>query len=488
MQERSNEELNKILSYILSQNRENELIEFKKESDAIDIGKYISALANSAAIKNQRSAFLVFGIDDKTYDIIGTKFDPYKIKCKQQEFFHYLGQNLSQNAEYSFHEFTHEGSDKRLILLIVYAAKGYPVEYQKERWIRVGSSTELLQKHIGKEKLLWKQLENSSFEQEIALDSKTGEEVFDLLDVANFFQMTGIYQPTDPEEQLDYLLRKNLIKFNNGLWDITNLGAILFANNLDKFPKLRRKSIRLTVYQGNNKNVIAHDYKGSKGYAIGFTGLIAVIKKISPPWVEEISSTGLRSHKYILPEIALREIIANALIHQDFSTINSGPVIEIFDNRIEVINPGSLKMDKLRIVDTQYSVNEKLSEFMNIINICEEKGSGIDRAINDTEEKSLPPIKIEETLNAVRVIIYKFIKFENMSIDDKIRACYWHCCIRYLTKEYMTNSTLRERFNLKASKISTVSRIIKQAQEQNLIRVFDSKVGTKSVMYVPYWA
>ena len=65
------------------------------------------------------------------------------------------------------------------------------------------------------------------------------------------------------------------------------------------------------------------------------------------------------------PAIALREAVANALIHQDFSVTGTGVVVEIFSNRIEITNPGIPLVDIYRIVDNPpKSRNEKLASLM----------------------------------------------------------------------------------------------------------------------------
>jgi len=99
----------------------------------------------------------------------------------------------------------------------------------------------------------------------------------------------------------------------------------------------------------------------------------------------------------LYPEIALRELIANALIHQDFSISGTNPMIEIFDNRIEITNSGKPLIDVLRFIDHQpKSRNEKLANLMRQMRICEELGSGIDKGLikpADPENKSTRHIK-----------------------------------------------------------------------------------------------
>jgi len=91
------------------------------------------------------------------------------------------------------------------------------------------------------------------------------------------------------------------------------------------------------------------------------------------------------------PEIAIRELVANALIHQDFTIRGTGPMIEIFSDRMEITNPGIPLIDTLRFIDEPpQSRNEALASFMRRVNICEEQGSGIDKIILQVKMFQLP--------------------------------------------------------------------------------------------------
>jgi predicted HTH transcriptional regulator len=76
-----------------------------------------------------------------------------------------------------------------------------------------------------------------------------------------------------------------------------------------------------------------------------------------------------------------------------------------------------------------------------------------------------------------------------MDAKDRVRSCYQHCVLKYVTNERMTNQTLRERFNLPKSKSETVSRIISDAIQQNRIKLDDpSNKSRRYTKYVPWFA
>lgn len=189
------------------------------------------------------------------------------------------------------------------------------------------------------------------------------------------------------------------------------------------------------------------------------------------------------------PEICIRELVANAIIHQDFLQSGNSIMIEIYDNRIEITNPGEPLINTDRFLDNPpKSRNERLASFMRRINICEERGSGIDKVVHWTEFYQLPAPAFEAINGYTRTILFAHKELKDMYKEDKIRACYLHCCLKYIQNEYMTNTTLRDRFGIDAKNSSMASKIINFTIEDNKIAIHDETVGSKARMYVPIWA
>jgi len=155
---------------------------------------------------------------------------------------------------------------------------------------------------------------------------------------------------------------------------------VLFAKRLDDFRSVQRKSMRVIKYRGTSRVETLKEQVEDKGYASGFERLIAFINGLLPS--NEVIEQALRKTVPMFPELAIRELVANALIHQDFSVIGAGPMVEIFDDRIEITNPGEPLVDTQRFVDTPpKSRNEILASLMRRFRICEERGSGIDKVV-----------------------------------------------------------------------------------------------------------
>ncbi|MBQ9027641.1 MAG: hypothetical protein IJ110_02625 [Lachnospiraceae bacterium] len=164
---------------------------------------------------------------------------------------------------------------------------------------------------------------------------------------------------------------------------------------------------------------------------------------------EEIIEDGIRKKRTAFPMLAVREIVANALIHQDFSISGTGPTVEVFTNRIEVTNPGRSLVDAFRIIDTPpRSRNESLSALMRRMGICEELGTGWDKIAIECELQQLPAPRMDVYEESTKVILFSETRFSDISIEDRIWGCYLHACIKYIQGDYLTNSSLRSRFGL----------------------------------------
>jgi len=227
---------------------------------------------------------------------------------------------------------------------------------------------------------------------------------------------------------------------------------------------------------------------GNKGYASGFQGLVAYINQQLP--TNEVIEKALRKVVKMYPEIAIRELVANALIHQDFTEQGTGPTVEIFQDRIEITNPGKPLIEPLRFIDHQpQSRNEKIAHFMRRANICEERGSGIDKVVHLAEIFQLPAPNFIQENNFLKAIMYTHKTLTQMDRNDKIRATYQHCCLKYVSNENMTNQSLRERFKIEPKNYSTVSRIIADTIQEKLIKEYDlTNKSRKYAKYVPIWA
>lgn len=311
------------------------------------------------------------------------------------------------------------------------------------------------------------------------------------LNVEPIFSMLERPMPTTSEDLLVWMAGERfIVREPAGGGYVTNLGAIAAARKLADFPDLSRKAVRVVVYDGLNKAKTKQEQEGSKGYAISFQGLIEFIMALLPQ--SEVIEKALRVKRTVYPEIALREIVANALIHQDFSITGAGPLMEIFDDRIEVSNPGGLLPSKQldRIIGTQpESRNEQLARAFRRYKICEERGSGLLKAGLQVEIYGLPPIEFTAGSNHFKVTLHAPRTFAQMSAQERLEACYQHAVLKYYSDSSMTNTSLRERLKMPEKQRSMVSVLIQEAVDRKLVKPANpANTSKKFAEYVPIWA
>ncbi len=191
----------------------------------------------------------------------------------------------------------------------------------------------------------------------------------------------------------------------------------------------------------------------------------------------------------MFPELAVRELVANALIHQDFFATGVGPMVEIFEGRIEITNPGEPLVDTERLVDSApKSRNELFASFMRRIGICEERGSGWDTIVFLSEFYQLPAPLMEVVDGHTRVVLFAPRPLLGMDRADRVRATYLHACLRYVNREYVTNTSIRQRFGIEARNSAKASRLIAESVEQGVIVPDDPTSAPRFMRYVPWWA
>lgn len=466
---------------------ETDWVEFKvNHREPYAIGKYISALANAAALHGKAHAYMLWGIENGTHVVAGTAFSPTTAKKGNEPLETWLLRLLNPRIDFRFREVMADG--RRVVLLEIDRATQHPVAFKGVEFIRVGSTTRRLKDYPEKERTLWRVFDRMSFEAGIAAERLSAEDVLLKLDYAAYFDLLNAPLPDGRAAILDALRRDRLIApCKAGGFDITNLGAMLFARNLGDFPRLKRKAMRVVKYRGEDRLEALGEQEETKGYASGFEGLIGYINARLPTY--EVIGQALRRTIPEFPALAVRELVANALIHQDFFATGVGPMVELFEGRIEIANPGEPLVDTQRFLDTPpASRNEVLTSLMRRLQICEERGTGIDKVVAEVERYQLPAPLFEVPPNFTRVVLFAHKALADMDKAERVRACYLHACLKYVTRDFLTNASLRERFGIKENNRAAVSRYIREAVDAGMIKAFDEQASRKMMKYVPFWA
>ena len=441
--------------------------------------QHISAFANSPG-----GGLLVFGVNDD-----GTHFTLQKEEV--DNIIKLLGNIAQNNLCYSIkieHAIIEYENDALLFIHI-------PEQPDKPVYLRgrdlfncycrsAGQTIKMSQNQV---KSLIARSQGIKFEEQLALEGQKVTDIFKLINYRKLFELLDKTVPKSSESILKSLEEYNLCTHSNNQWNITNLGAILFANDIENFPGLKERSVIVRKYAGANNLNLVFEQIGKYGYAVGFEGLVdfLILNTMSPENIDVIRKT-----ESMYPKIAIREFVANALVHQDFALTGMPISIEIFANRLSITNPGAPLNDVNRLIDLPpHSRNELLAQTLFLLGICERRGSGIDRAIASIEEKHLPPIKFTKSEQHTRVFLYPPKKIAEMTKEEKIRACYQHACLLHESNQTITNQSVRERFEINKNNSSVASRIISDTLEAGFIKLSDADiVSRKYATYVPYYA
>lgn len=453
---------------------ENQRLEFKEAKNQLDQKKLEQCCV---ALANEGGGHLVLGVEDKPpRSVVGTNACNNPIGMAEKLF-----QAIGFRVD--IEEVAHP--DGRVVVFVIPSRpRGTAYHLDGKYLMRSGQaivpmSEDRLRSIFAEGKPDWL--------EEFSRSGISDQDVVNLLDTQAFFDMLKLPYPTERLGVIDRLSREKLIDLKDGSFAIKRLGALLLAKQLSDFPDIKRKAPRVIVYTDTSKLETKLDRVGNRGYASGFQGLVRFVMEQLPQ--NEVIENALRKEVKLVPEIVIRELVANALIHQDFSIGGTSTVVEIYSDRVEISNAGDPVVPVDRFIDGYQSRNERLADLMRRLGICEEKSSGIDRVINAAEVFQLPAPDFRAAYRRTSVTLYGPKSFEEMGRDERIRACYQHCALKTVMGTHMTNQSLRERFHLPESKSAIASQVIAATIEAGLVKQ-DDAIGAsrKFARYLPFWA
>ena len=453
---------------------ENQSLEFKEAKLQYDTKKLCRYCV---AIANEGGGHLVLGISDKPPRVVvGSRafIDKQDIA---EKLFQWLGFRVDVQ------EVKHPDG-RVLVFIIPGRPRGTAYHYEGAYLMRSGE--ELVPMSEDQLRRIFSEGQPNWLEYP-ALKDVPAQNVIQLLDTQTFFDLLRLPYPTDQTGVLERLLYERLIERSSLGFHILNIGAILLAKSMRNFPNISRKAPRVIVYSGNSKLDTISDLTGEKGYAVGFSGLVQYVMDKLPQ--NEVIEGAIRKSVKLLPEIVIRELLANALIHQDFEMSGVSPTIEVFNDRVEISNPGEPIVPVERFIDGYQSRNERLADLMRRFGICEEKSSGIDKVIEAAELMQLPAPEFLTGHKRTIVVIYGPRPFRDMNGSDRVRATFQHCVLQYVLRKPMTNQSLRQRFGLSEGSSNTVSQIITATIEQGFIKNDPNAPDSRRyARYIPAWA
>lgn len=466
---------------------ETEWVEFKRNNtDPEVIGKRISALSNGARLLDKPKAYFVYGIADEIKngirEVTGTKFKGANERVKGQPLPFWLANALDPSPHLEFIEIKHP--EGRVVLIEIPAASGTTTKFKGDAYIRLGEATPRLSDYPETEKKLWRNLQAYSWETATAMPYVTAKAVIELIDCDKLCELLGVPKQKSSAGILQLMKQNALVEPDvGGRWNILNICACLFARYLPAFPSLERKKVRLIHYQDRSRVRALKEYSIDSGYAIAFETIISTIMNITTH--EDIGALRLQHAMY--PIYSVRELVANALIHQDMTETRTTPMIEVFSDRIEITNPGDPLVETNRFIDSPpVSRNERIASLMRRMDMCEERGSGIDRVIEAVEDAKLPAPDFIAEHGVTRAILLGPRDFGSMTKQERVRACFQHTALLHQLGKRATNASLRARFGVDASQSAQISRVFADCKNAKLIKLADPEAPKSG--YIPYFA
>lgn len=326
--------------------------------------------------------------------------------------------------------------------------------------------------------------------EELVVGNASADEVIELLDIEQFYQLQHARtRPAQAIRIMNDLLKEGMIvkARPKGKYGLNRMGALLLAKSISACSKdLRSKRVRIIKYRSNAKKKVSLDQDWDKGYAVGFADLVNLV--FSQMENRQVFENGtIRRDQDFVPKIALRELIANAIIHQDFEN-DRQPVVEIFDNRVVIINPGMPLLDEGDMILRHQARNTKVVDAMRLFGICEKRSSGIDNVIMALEEEGHAPVeyRMSKSVGETEAYLRGVKSYEDLRRELRELACRQHCALRYVQDNYMTNESLRKRFGLDEDKTNEISKLLQRMVGKGHIKLLASDSNSKQcASYVP---
>lgn len=313
-------------------------------------------------------------------------------------------------------------------------------------------------------------------------------------DLVAYFDFDQIYRRCKRPDLVgsvdyDFLHANKLLSKSGDRYLPTNLCVLCAAKDLSRFPGYERYAVRVTRFVGTSRLGTKGDEFFYGGFALTLDDIVDHIIKQLP--YSEIIKRATRIEVPLIPEAALREIIPNAVIHRDYARTSSYVSIDIFDDRIEVTNPGELLpnigVDHL-IDHPSVTRNEVLADLMRKMKFCEEEGTGIDKAVAAMEVYGLPPVKFQLSKDFFKVILFAPKEYANMEKEERIEAVYQHAVLNLVAGKKTTNATIRQRFHFDDRQSTKVTRLLAEAIEAERVRLANPGASPRDMHYLPYWA
>lgn len=358
------EDLETTVRSLISRDSEEEWFEFKENwFEPHEIGEYISAISNAAAMKGLQEGYFVWGVNNDTHEITGTTVN-YQKDIKHEPLQHYLARMVTPDIGFTFHEGVVDG--KRMVLLVIPAAVKVPTAFDGVRYIRIGSSKENAIKYPEREAQLFDVLKHGLPTIE-TIEAEYQELSFKKLFTCYAGRGIALRQGT---------FRKNLgLLTKDGKY---NIQAQLLSDDC-------HMPIRVSIFRGKNKASPLFSVKefGNTNILLALDKILEYGDVINLIQADESNRIMEREDVPLFDFEAFREAMINAFVHNRWQDGNA-PMITIYSDRMEILSRGHLAPNQTVtgfFLGESIPVNQKLSDIFLQLHISERSGRGVPKIV-----------------------------------------------------------------------------------------------------------
>lgn len=448
-----------MLEELLSRN-EGKTLEFKENTQSLQkIVQTIIAFANTAG------GTLLIGIKNETKEVVGL----FNILQEEEKIANTIADSVSPLLVPSL-QFCSWRERDILIITVPYSPSLYHLKSKGEvegTFIRLGSTNRLADAHIIAE--IRRLKENTSFDQ--LPDCKFSLEDFDFALAKHLFGTMGKTFTHSKAKTLELL-----INYQSKTYP-TKGGLLLFGKNPDKL--FADPLVRMARFEGNSKNATIDTQEIKSSLPLAFEEILMFIKRHTSVGSSIKGIKREETPQY--PPVLLREAILNALVHADYANHRSPIQIAIFDDRLEVTNPGSLpfglSLDSALSGVSQLR-NKVLGRTFRELKLTEHWGSGLKRMLDTCHQQRISLPKFEELDHFFRVTLYP-------KSTKNIPSVSWHEPIfRYLQKQTKINAKTAQEI-WEVTRRTTTTRLKEMCLEGLLMEISTNPKDPQKVFVLP---
>lgn len=474
----TNQTLIELVNVLRKENStETEWLEFKENyASPQDIGEYISALSNAAALWGRPYAYLIFGIKDETHEVVGTTYDYRKQKQGNEDLENWLNRLVEPRIGFNFYEINYSAL-KKLVLIEIPAADKQPTAFAGKEYIRVGSYRQDLRRYPETERRLWNELNHVLW-----------EEMVSPVQNLHFKFLALVAESRGVEFSEDKFTTLRMIDSNG---KFNNLAYLLSDEN--------RHMVKFAVYRNKMYDfAVKKEFEGS--WVAVLEQVLEYINIYNETSARVIGSDATRTEVKSYPDPSLREAVVNAFCHFDAS-FPSDIKIEFFPDKVVVGSPGALYHTTMQEVlgGRQSFRNPNLVYVLSKFNFIENYATGLKKIISAYDKyPAKPTIETTDnffvvTLPNVKVGTQDENYFDktndtqsaiNDTKNDTVNDTLNDTVKGILTQiEHNTEITIVELMKAVGKSRPTVTRAIAELKEKGyIVRIGSDKTGSWKVL------